>query len=375
MIRALALHRRSFAAASLTAGLLVAPVVSQEPPTAHTGSAVDTAAALLFQSHDLLTLTIEAPLKTIFKDRGQESDESPAMLSYVDEQGSTVSVPVDIKTRGKARLSSSICNFPPLRLDFPRNETEGTLFAGQDKLKLVVHCQDRRSEYEQYVLEEYLIYRSYNLLTTLSFRVRLALITYIDTEQDRDDITKYAFIIEDDDAMAARNGWQAIAAPVVPPDALDPEQLALLEVFQYMIGNKDWSAFSPEPEKPDCCHNVVPVGDPHGPVFSVPYDFDLSGLIFTRYANRLFDQNLKRLDLRSVRQRMYQGLCDSGLFLDGTFELFNEKKEAIYTLYREQDGLDEEELRESLEYLDEFYEVINDPSKVRRDILRKCRNL
>jgi hypothetical protein len=337
--------------------------------------AADSVAAPLFESRELLTLAIDAPLKTIFKDRSQESVEHPGVLSYEDPEGNTVTIPVDIRTRGMTRLQPRICNFPPLRLDLPSTEVAGTLFANQDKIKLVTHCQDKRQEYEQYVLQEYLIYRSYNLVTDLSFRVRLARITYTDTDGERDTLTKYAFLIEDIDMMAARNGWTAIITPGVPPDAMDPVQLSLVEVFQYMIGNTDWSAYMKEPDRTECCHNTKPIGRPEGPVFSVPYDFDITGVVSTRYANRLFRENLERMELRNVRERLYKGRCKSEPHLETTFQLFNAKQEAIYALYRDQADLEQEIQEKSLEYLEDFYEIINDPGKTRREIVRRCRKI
>ncbi len=337
--------------------------------------ATDSISVPLFESHELLTLAIAAPLKTIFKDRSQESTEHPGVLSYEDPEGNTVTIPVDIRTRGMTRLQPRICNFPPLRLNLPETDVAGTLFANQDKIKLVTHCQDKRDEYEQYVLQEYLIYRSYNLLTDLSFRVRLTRVTYTDTDGERDTLTKYAFLIEDIDMMAARNGWDVIITPGVPPDVMDPVQLSLVEVFQYMIGNTDWSAFMKEPDRLECCHNTKPIGHADGPVFSVPYDFDITGVVSTRYANRLFRENLELMDLRSVRERLYKGRCKSGEHLERTFQLFNARKEDIYALYRDQADLEQEILEKSLEYLDDFYEIINDPGKTRREIVRSCRNI
>jgi hypothetical protein len=342
---------------------------------ARPGHGIDTTAAALFASHDLLALTIEAPLTTIFKDRGQESEEHPGTVSYVNAEGTAVTVPVDIRTRGKTRLQPKICRFPPVRLDFPSDEVEGTLFAGQDKLKLVTHCQDGRPEHEQYVLQEYLIYRTYNLLTDLSLRARPAHITYIDTDGERDTLTRYAFLIEDEDAMAARGGWEVLHVPQVPPEYMDPTQLSLVEIFQFMIGNTDWSAFKGEPGRDECCHNSKPIGDMAGPVFAVPYDFDITGLVSTRYANRLFRDNLEQLGLRNVRQRYYRGLCMSQPYLDQIFQLLNEKREAIYALYREQEALEPEIIEKSLEYYDDFYEIINDEGKVRREFERNCRRV
>jgi hypothetical protein len=164
--------------------------------------------------------------------------------------------------------------------------------------------------------------------------------------------------------------------PQIPPDFFEPVQLSLLEMFQFLIGNTDWSAFMKEPDRSECCHNTKPIGDGAvGPVFSVPYDFDIAGVVSTRYANRLFRENLERMGLRSVRDRRYKGRCASEPHLENTFQLFNENKGAIYALYREQEGLEEEIVEKSLEYFDEFYEIINDPGKARREIVRACRRI
>ena len=362
-----------------TAGCIVAALVlrvtglpAQELPSAaetlgHDSQArADTAG--LFSSHELLTLTIEAPFKTIFKERDQESSYHPALLRYEDSQGSPATVDLKIKTRGLYRLKRSTCNFPPLMLNFPRKQLDETLFANQDKLKLVPHCQDKRSEYEQYVLQEYLIYRTFNLLTDLSFRVRLARITYVDTESDRDPLTKYAFLIEDKEAMATRNGWEGIEVPIVPPDVCDQEQLSLVEVFQYLMGNTDWDAFQAPPGEPECCHNVKVIGNLAGPAFTVPYDFDFAGVIATRYA-----KPDKSLPIRSVRDRLFRGICRPREELDETLRVFNEQKQAIYALYQNQMGLEEKYLNRTIKYFDEFYKIVNDSRRVTRELVRNCR--
>lgn len=331
------------------------------------------AQAPLFASHQALRLTIEGPLDAIFKERGQKSEEYPGKVIVHRGDGDDLSLDAQVRTRGKARLSRRICAFPPLRLNFPKSRVASTVFEHQDKLKLVGHCQDNRSEYEQYVLQEYLAYRILNLLTDVSFRVRLARITYRDTEARRDTVTRWGFLIEPDEMLAARNGWLALAPPAVPPETVDPEYLALTEVFQYFIGNPDWSAFASAPDEPDCCHNTQPIGDPAGPVFSVPYDFDITGIVNTRYADQLFQPRERNLGIRRVRERVYRGLCPSLVFLPEVFALFNAKRDAIYALYREQPGLDPKIVEETAKYLDEFYQTINDTSKARREFDQKCR--
>jgi hypothetical protein len=326
----------------------------------------------LFTSHELVALTIHAPLEDIFQHRDDESEEYAGVVVVRGGAAEYDTVEVDIRTRGHSRLEERICRFPPLRLDFPKSGVAGTLFEGQDKLKLVTHCQDDREEYEQYVLLESLIYRVYNTLTPLSFRVRLARITYEDSGTNRETVTRYGFLIEHVDAVAERTGWSHIVAPLVPPDAIDPENLARVEVFQYMIGNVDCLAFQAGPDASECCHNTKPIGTSVGPVFTLPYDFDISGLMNTRYANWLFSGNLEKMGLRNVRQRRYRGLCRSAAFWPSIFTEFNERRDEIEQLFRGQEGLETDVLEETLEYIGGFYDVINDEARARREFERHC---
>ena len=330
---------------------------------------VQQTAAPLFESHEVLHLTLEAPLDEIFKERGQESSDHDGALTYQDADLEAVALEVGIRTRGKTRLDRKVCRFPPLRVNFKKKQVESTLFAGQDKLKLVTHCQTGRSQYEQFLLLEYLIYRSYNILTDLSYQVRLAQITYVDTKERQDSLTQYAFFIEDDDAVAERNGWQFLTVPVVPPEYVDWTQLSLLAVFQFMIGNTDWDPFQREPDREECCHNVKPIGSQEGPVFPVPYDFDWTGVVDAPYAEPHPD-----LRLRSVRQRLYRGLCLPDEILSDAFATFNERKDAIYAVYLNEPALEDRYRKRTIEYFDEFYEIINDAGKARSQIISRCRS-
>ena len=323
---------------------------------------------VLFSSDELLSLTIEAPLRSIFRQREQESDDHDAVLRYAQGDGTEVVLDIGLRTRGKFRLQRSTCRFPPLRVNIKTGQAENTVFEGEDKLKLVTHCQTNRPEYEQYVLREYLVYRLYNLLTDLSFQVRLARITYVNTEEDDEPITRFGFLIEDEDNVALRSGWEAMSVPIVPPDVYDQDQLNQVEIFQYLIGNTDWDAFRNAPDEDFCCHNVKVVGDMAGPVFPIPYDFDFSGIVNTRYATP--DPSL---DIRRVRQRQYRGICRPREDIDLTLQSFIEKKDEMYALYQNAEGLDERSLEDTIEYLDEFFETIENPGRVRSRIERDCR--
>ncbi len=335
-------------------------------------SAVDSdtlAPVPLFGSADLLMLRLEVPLKQVFKEREQESSYHPAVLSYVDASGDAVRLDVQVKTRGKSRLLRQVCNFPPIRINFKKKQVENTVFAGQDKLKLVTHCQSKRRQYEQFVLQEFLLYQTYNLITDLSYRVRLARMTYVDAEEG-DSLTKFAFFIEDEDAMAERSGWEAVKAPLIQPEYVDGGQLAIFEVFHFMIGSTDWSAFFPEPDKDHCCHNSTPVGTTVGPVFPVPYDLDMTGVV-----NPPYGKPSEKTGLFSLRQRRFWGTCKPRPELDAALAKFNEQREAITALHRDQADLEERYVKRTLEYFDDFYKIISDSSNVTKRMERDCRDL
>lgn len=325
--------------------------------------------APLFASHAPLELRIEAPFTTIFKDRDQDSEYHPGTLSYVDANGQPVVLDIRARTRGFFRLQRRTCSFPNLHLNFRRRQVANTLFAGLNRVSMVAHCQDTRDEYEQFTLQEYLIYRSYNPLTDRSVRVRLARATYIDTDGERDSLTRYMFILEPFEMLAARHGWEVLEVPSVPLNQQDPPSLLLFEVFQFFIGNTDWSA-SQAAEGRDCCHNARIIGTRAGPAIPVPYDFDWSGVISAPYA-----KPDPKVGVRRVRDRRYWGICRPQEDFVPVFTLFNEQREAIYDIWRGQEGLEERRLDRTLEYFDEFYDIINDEGKTKREILMKCREV
>jgi hypothetical protein len=359
-----------FALALLVATPLSADVSSQVPDSLRQLAE----SQALFASHEPIELIVEAPLGTIFRERGADPEEFPGRVIHVAADGTRDTLAdVEIRTRGITRLRRDVCEFPPIRLDFDREEVAGTIFDGQNRLKLSVHCQNGDEAYEQYVLKEYLAYRMHNVLTDLSFHVRLATVTYVDTAEPDDTLTRRAFLIEDDELMAARNGMVPLIVPNVSLASTDPAYLALTEIFEYLVGNPDWSAIARGPAEEECCHNTTPIANAAGSVFAVPYDFDITGIVDARYANRVFNPAERGLGIRSVRQRIYRGICPSQAHLGTVFQMFNEERDALYALYREQEGLDPDVLEDTTEYLDEFFETINDPSRVDSQIRRACR--
>src|SRR5262249_2082263 len=150
-------------------------------------------------------------------------------------------IPVWIRARGRWRNVSANCSMPPLSVIFGDTGIDGTLFAGQTMLPLTTHCNERPATQEQYVLKELLAYHIYNELTDKSMRVRLARVSYGHTGSRPRTVERYAFFSEHFDSLAERNGAEFWPTENFDMRTGDAPQLATVELFEFMIGNTDWS--------------------------------------------------------------------------------------------------------------------------------------
>ena len=115
----------------------------------------------LFQSDEALALVLEFPLRD-FQRQKKEKATFPGVLRCTDIDGNDIELDVGVSARGNSRLEQ--CRYPPLSIKLKKKQVKGTLFAGQDKLKLVTLCRDTAT-YRRYLGQEYTIYRIYRLLS------------------------------------------------------------------------------------------------------------------------------------------------------------------------------------------------------------------
>ncbi len=316
----------------------------------------------LFQADETLEVTITAPLKTLIRERPTE-DYLPGVFRFTETDGTSLDFDVEIRTRGHFRHET--CDFPPLSLNFKRSQTDGTLFDRQNKMKLVVHCDDS-SRYEQTVLREYLAYRLLNAITDLSFRVRLLQVTYVDSEDRRDEQVRYAFLIEHKNRLAKRLDRKDLEVERTTVGAIQPNQLNLTSMFEFLIGNTDFSPIAGASYN-ECCHNYVLFGNDVDPLLAIPYDFDQSGFVNAPYAVAP-----EQFHIRSVRQRVYRGRCVNNEYIEESISKFRNSHDALYELVAEQERLDSGVRKSIVRYLDDFYEIIDDPQDVERKIIDRC---
>lgn len=320
----------------------------------------------LFEHDEVLEVKLEQNVKALKKDIDEDRTYHPARLTYSDPiQLQEVTLNVSVKTRGKTRRNPRLCDSPPLAIKFNTEETKNTIFRKQKKLKLVTHCKKNKTIFEQYLFQEYLAYRAYNVLTDKSFRVRLVRIAYVDSEGKYKPVTRYAFFIEDEKKMAKRLDGKLDESTQHYWVFQQKDAQILVSVFQFLIGNTDWSI----PAR----HNVkiLRVG-PKESLYAVPYDFDMSGIVNTSYARpheKLQDK------ISSVRTRWYRGLCRKQEEFAPVIALFNERKAALYAVYEDFRLLSGRSGKSTLRYLDDFYEIINKPRKVKKHLVENCKKL
>ena len=315
---------------------------------------------LLFDSDVPLSMTLVADVKKIKKDESSDPKYSDATLILQNDIQGDKTFTIQVKARGNARRLFDFCSFPPIKINFKKKEVRNTVFEGQDKLKLVTYCKDMDLN-ETYILQEYLLYKVYNLLTPLSFKVRLAKVTYRDTNGKGHDVTRFGFLIEDDDILAKRNGGKISDILLSNHDRCERSSLDIFTIFQYMIGNTDWWMARPK------IHNVKLVAMPNGNIKPVPYDFDYCGVVNANYATPA-----EKLPISSVRERYFRGYCRLPGTYEKTVEIFNTNKNEIYALYSDFPYLDDRQKKITLKYYDDFYEIVNDPKKIKRNIYDKC---
>lgn len=305
----------------------------------------------LFASEEILELTIQGDTKSLLKDRFDEAEYFPMKLVYKSADSKDIVHTLKVKTRGNFRRKKGNCYYPPLLLNFPKNNIpEGSVFEGQDKLKLVTPCKGQK-----YVVREYLAYKVYNLITEYSFKARLVRVVLEDTVKGKKTDSFYSVIIEDEDAMASRNGREVKKLDQVNPRDTDWDLFHKMSVFQYLVANTDWSIqyrqnikllYGKEKEKP------IPV----------PYDFDHAGIVHAPYA-----LPPQELNLSSVKERRYRGFCLRGNeeILDKTFNHFKTHKADIYAVYENCSLISQKYLKSTRKFLDNFYRTLDDKTKRR----------
>lgn len=252
---------------------------------------------------------------------------------------------VAVRARGEFRRDN--CAIPNIMLDFGKHQSASPIL--HSRIKVVSPCQ-YGPRYEDLLMREFLAYRLYALFTDRSFRVRWVTLRMVDREGRRKPTEMPSFLIEDIDDMARRNGCHESDENLQHPDQTDRQQMTLISLFQYMIGNTDWAVAKG--------HNIrlmrKDVDSLSRPI-AVPYDFDYCGLVNAPYA--IPDE---RLGIADVRTRIYMGPPRNPVEIRYVRDLLLQRKEDVRRLVDTLPGMHRSERRDVWRYLEDFFTEIGE---------------
>lgn len=292
-----------------------------------------------------------------YRKKKDDQEYMDASISYVSHGDSIIR---DIKLRSRGEFRRKFCEMPPVMLNFDMDDSTKGGFHNINKLKMVTVCPEGS---EEYLLKEYLTYKLYSVLTENSFNVRLLRVNYINTSKEDKAITDYAFVIEPVELLAKRIESVEIKTTNLTQKNVKPGMMDRVAIFNYMIGNTDWSV--------PIAHNVQLFAqynsDQPDLAIPVPYDFDFAGIVNTHYA-----APFHTLGINSTRERLYLGICrDKDTFLKALME-FAAKKEEFYKVIVDFPILDQRSKDDMIYFLDGFFEDLKKPETLARTLLREC---
>lgn len=299
----------------------------------------------LFDDDKLIEISLRFDLSTYFREKPRKQYLRANLTFHLDKSDS-ISGDIGLRTRGIFR--NSYCIFAPIELNIRKANFGYSDLDGISKLKMVPQCSAGK-EREDYVLREFLAYKLFNVLTDTSFRVRLLIVNYIDPQKNKKPVRQYGFFLEPAEMLAARTNCFQVRSKAINQKNIVPKIMDRLAIFNYMIGNYDWSV----PGQ----HNVFILKsknyDTNGLGISVPHDFDWSGLVNPEYAIPK-----EELGIENVRQRLFLGVCRKNEVYDNELNQFLEKKAEFYKVIDEFPYLDKRVKKELTGYLDGFFDML-----------------
>jgi hypothetical protein len=379
---------RHFALSGLISGLLLpisAASFAASPPSPY---------PILSEQGILKGVTIEAPFSDLFKmtramPEGQDvpKDKLPkGKVTFQDASGKTTTYEnVTLSVRGNSSKALDQCAFAKLTLRFPKGGAMPVM-GGLSKIKIGTHCGETevpgptwsRTRNQKSPVREALIYRILSRTDTVSLLARPAVITYTDTSATVDaqvlparTITRAAFFLEDDDTAAERYGGKILQqAGRRPPNApfmnardskIDPRNIALSVLAQALTQNTDWfiqmSASDPEAGAWDGYSNwnVNIMRTKDGKVWSMVYDWDISGWVTNRPFGSRFEDAIARM---AAYPDMKQDDLDKAIqqYISAKTQIYKDVDEAFT-----QSGVVDPEGRTYVtQLLDSFYKTVGE---------------
>lgn len=312
----------------------------------------------LFQDSHPLEIKLGYSFKEV-KSRKSDEEGKSGFLFYGNEDQGWDSIPVI--TRGRGNFRRDQCFFTPLKVHMKKKEVKGTLFEGNKTLKVVLPCQNARDA-SDFLVKEYICYKLYEPLSPFHFNSRLINLNLIDegSKQQKGYEVK-AIFIEDDGLVAERFGAKLHKGREMNPLRLQDTASVVHDFFQFFIGNTDWSAAVQ--------HNVTIMQLPNAAYIPLCYDFDMTGMVNAHYAT-VSD----KLNINSVRQRLYRGFCRDESLFQYVRGYYLEREPLVWEAFDQAAvHLNPREVSSMKQYMVEFFDILKSDKKFKDEIFSRCR--
>ncbi len=310
-----------------------------------------------FTDERLIEMTLTTDIRGLQSQKGDDVFQ-PGTITMRMPDSTVITEPINVGARGKFRRG--YCRIPPMMVNF--RTSAKSKFSSLGKLKLVIGCGVKTDD-EQLLLKEFLVYKIYNLLENKSFRVRLVKTNYVDSKNKMKPFTQFSYFLEDDGDMARRNGCKKKTHGQVLTESTNRETMTMVAIFEYMIGNTDWSV----PNN----HNIKLIYDKKNAnalPFAVPYDFDYCGLVDASYAvpNEI-------IGTETVTERVYRGFPRRMDEIQKTLAIFRNKKAAILSLINNYSLISQRTRKTMVDYLEDFFKLIENENIVKSIFIDNAR--
>jgi hypothetical protein len=315
----------------------------------------------LFGSDEILNISLYLDLAGFLK-KTSKNDSFEGQMIFNPGKSDSTNRKIRINYRGILRYD--LCSFPPIQINFKNPLYSDSIKI--KKIKLVTHCEPGAIT-DEYVIREFLVYKLFNALNDTSLRVRLLKINYIDTKSNKKPIIKYGFFIEPLEFLAKRTNSTIITTKTLKQNHIIPQVIDRLAIFNYLVSNWDWSVLglhNVEVLKP-LSYNAAPLG------ISVPYDFDLTGIVNAEYA-----VPPPELGIQTIRERIFSGLCRSKEVYLKDLKEFIDKKQKLYAVITDSPYLNSRSKKDITNFMDEFFNQLEKPKsqdKLIQEFLRTCK--
>lgn len=294
------------------------------------------------------------------KDMKKKTNDSTYIKTELvyNYQNEWKTIPVELRARGNFRRAK--CYFPPIKMKMKKSNYKNTIFDGNKKTKLVLPCREENEKNDN-IMQEFIAYKIYEIISPYHFKTRRVNVEFTEPKGKKSKtFSLKGFIIEDDSKLEKRFAGRVVEQ-FVHPMAMQGKASVQHAMFQYMIGNTDFSvAYQHNGKLLYNSKDFIPL----------PYDFDMTGWVDPSYG---FGN--PTLNLNSLTDRMYRGFKrDDALMNEVKDQFVNAKDEIVSLVNSFKSEFDSpSEFNKMYEFMTDFFEILEDDGKFNKMVIAKAR--